>query len=180
MKNKSVRAQVENLGPLTQRKNLPSAGRLTPTRVFGLLALATCLLARPALGSLQNPVTRPLHVVAGHLTLTVNPATGAYEFTGSGNATHTGLAATYGSGVLDLATGQFLSGTGLVIAANGDTLSWIVGDPNTVVYTGGTGRFQGVTGGFLVIPISQTLLSVNPDGTLTLAIDYEGSGTVTY
>jgi hypothetical protein len=82
--------------------------------------------------------------------------------------------------VLNLATGEFLSGTGVVIAANGDTLDWVVGDPNTVVYTGGTGRFEGVTGGFLVVPTSQTLLSVNADGTLTLAIDYEGNGTITY
>jgi hypothetical protein len=128
----------------------------------------------------NNPVTRPLQVIGGHLTLTVDPSTGAYQFTGSGIASHTGVVTTIGSGVLNLATGEFLSGTGVVIAANGDTLDWVVGDPNTVVYTGGTGRFEGVTGGFLVVPTSQTLLSVNADGTLTLAIDYEGNGTITY
>ena len=156
-----------------------NTSKLTQTTTIGL-ALAICLLARLALASPDNPVTRPLRVVEGHLTITVDPTTGAYEFTGSGIASHTGLVSTIGSGVLDLVTGEFLSGTGIVVAANEDTLSWVVGDPNTVVYTSGTGRFQGVSGGFLVMPTSQTLLSVNADGTLTLAIEYEGSGTITY
>jgi hypothetical protein len=83
--------------------------------------------------------------------------------------------------VLNLGTGEFLSGTGLVFGANGDTLDWKIGAiPNTVVYTGGTGHFQGVTGGFTATITSETLLSNNSDGTVTLAITYNRSGTITY
>lgn len=163
-----------------RKKNSMNAWKLTQTTTIGLLALAGCLLAQPTGASPQNPVARPVKVIEGHLTITVDPATGAYEFTDWGWATHTGLFSNSGAGILNLATGEFLSGTGLVYAANGDTLSWEVGDPNMVVYTGGTGRFQGVTGGFLAVITSVTPLSSNEDGTLTLAINYEGNGTITY
>ncbi|HWW02076.1 MAG TPA: hypothetical protein VNZ64_20415 [Candidatus Acidoferrum sp.] len=155
--------------------------RLTRPTVIGITALALCGLVRPAGASLDNPITRPLIVVEGHLTIVVNPLTGAYHFTDWGWATHTGLFTNSGSGVVNLGTGEFVSGTGLVFAANGDTLSWTIGAvPNTVVYTGGTGRFQGVTGGFLAVITSETLLSSNSDGTVTLAITYDGNGTITY
>jgi hypothetical protein len=81
---------------------------------------------------------------------------------------------------VNLATGQFLSGTGVVVAANGDTISWKIGDPNTVVYTGGTGRFEGTTGGFPATITSVTPLSDNGDSTVTLAITYDGVGTAIY
>jgi len=158
-----------------------NAEKLTRTTVIGLFALALCLLAQPAKASLDNPVTRPLKVLEGHLTITVDPLTGDYEFTDWGWATHTGRFTNSGSGVVNLATGEFVAGTGVVIAANGDTLAWMIGPtPNMVSYTGGTGRFQGVTGGFLAVITSETLLSVNSDGTLTLAITYDGTGAITY
>ena len=157
-----------------------NAQTFTRTPVIGLLAVASFLLAQPTVASLENPITRPVKVIEGHLTITVDPDTGAYEFTDWGWATHTGLFTNSGSGVLNLLTGEFRAGTGLVYAANGGTLSWKIGDPNTVVYTGGTGRFEGVTGGFLAVITSVTPLSSNPDGTVTLAIDYVGNGTMTY
>lgn len=158
-----------------------NARRLTRTTAIGVTALAVCLMARFAVASLDNPVTRPLKVAEGHLTIVIDPVTGDYQFTDWGWATHTGLFSNSGSGVLNLATGEFISGTGVVVAADGDTLSWTFGTtPNTVVYTGGTGRFEGVTGGFPGRITSQTLLSVNPDGTLTFAMTYDGSGTITY
>jgi hypothetical protein len=179
--SKLATAQDGIYGPLTEKEYGMNAGRPTRTTLIGIITLAACLLVRPAVASLDNPVTRPLIVVEGHLTIVVHPATGAYEFTDWGWATHTGLFTNSGSGVLNLATGEFLSGSGVVFAANGDTLDWIIGTtPNTVVYTGGTGRFQGVTGGFLAVITSVTPLSSNPDGTVTLAITYDGSGTITY
>ena len=130
-----------------------NAWKLTQTTVTGLLAVAWCLLGQPSAASPKNPVTRPVKVIEGHLTITVNPETGAYERTDWGWATHTGLFSNSGAGILNLATGEFLSGTG---------------------------RFQGVGGGFLAVITSVLPLSVNDDGTLTLAINYEGSGTITY
>ena len=147
--------------------------RLARTTAFGLVALVVCLLAWPAMASLDNPVPRPFKIVEGHLTLVVDP-TGDYQFTDSGFATLIGLYTNSGSGVLDLATGEFLSGSGVVVAANGDTIDWIVGTiPNTIVDISGTGRFQGASGGFPVHVLSETLVSSNPDGTLTLAITYD-------
>jgi hypothetical protein len=157
-----------------------NAEKLTRTTVIGLFALAVCLLAQPAKASLDNPVTRPLKVLEGHLSIDVDPLTGAYEFTDWGWASHTGLFTNSGSGTVNLLSGEFISGAGVVIAANGDTLDWIIGTPNTVVYTGGTGRFQGLTGGFLAVITSVTPLGTNPDGTLKLLITYDGNGTITY
>jgi hypothetical protein len=134
---------------------------------------------QPAVANAQ-PVTRPLKIIEGHMTIIVDQLTGAYHFTDSGNATHTGLYSATGAGIVNLITGQFLSGAGFVVTANGDTLSWEIGAPNQVVYTGGTGRFSGVAGGFLAIINQVTPLSNNGDGTITLAISYDGTGTITY
>jgi hypothetical protein len=181
MKNKSALAPAELHGPLTRSAPNSKIGRLARTTVIGIVVLVVCLLAWPAVGSLDNPVTRPFKIIEGHLTLIVDPATGDYQFTDWGWATAIGLYTNSGSGVLDLATGEFISGSGVVVAANGDTIDWIVGTiPNTILDISGTGRFQGVTGGFTVNVLSETLLSVNPDGTVTLAGTYDGSGTLTY
>jgi hypothetical protein len=154
---------------------------MTRVTVFCLVTLVACLLAKPAMASLDNPVPRPVKVLEGHLTITVDPLTGEYEFTDWAWASHTGLNTNSGAGVLDLGTGLFVSGSGVIIAANGDTIGWTVGAiPNTVVYTGGTGRFEGVTGGIAVFVTSQTLLSVNPGGTLTFLMTYTGKGIISY
>ena len=155
-------------------------GILTRT-LIGTLGLAACLTIEPALASLDKAVTRPVKVVEGHLTITIEPVTGEYEFTDWGMATHVGLVTNSGAGVLNLATGQFLSGTGVIVTANGDLITWAVGTvPNTVDYTGGTGRFEGASGGISITVSSQTLLSLNDDGTLTFLMTYEADGTITY
>ncbi len=169
---------------MAAQKRASNAQDVRRRSMIGVLTLAACLLSQPAWASLSNPVTRPVLIVEGHLTITVNLSTGAYTFTDWGWATHTGLYANTGSagpGGLNLTTGQFLSGSGTVVAANGDTASWEIGAvPNTVVYTGGTGIFQGVTGGFTATVTSMTVLSPPSNGTVTLAITYTGSGTITY
>jgi hypothetical protein len=150
-------------------------------RLTRTVAGAIVIVAFTGMASVGNAVTRPLKVLEGHLTIVVDPVTGAYHFTDWGFATHTGRFTNTGSGVVNLATGEFLSGSGVVLAANGDTISWKIGTtPNTVVYTGGTGHFQGVTGGFPATITSVTPLSNNADGMETLAITYDGSGTITY
>ena len=166
---------------LTVKKCIGNTRKLTPATALGLFALALCLVAPRAVASLSNPVTRPLVVVEGHLTITVD-STGAYTFTDWGWATHTGLYYNSGSGGPGALNqkGEFVAGSGVVIAANGDTLEWVVGPtPNLVSYTGGTGRFQGVTGGFVAVITSVTPLSSTAT-TQTLLITYEGTGTITY
>ena len=157
------------------------AAILTRTALIATIMMAAWLPIQPAMASVDNPVTRPVKVVAGNLTITVDPLTGDYEFTDYGFATHVGLVTNSGAGVLNLATGQFLSGTGVIVTANGDLLTWAVGTaPNTVNYTGGTGRFEGATGGISITVTSQTLLSVNADGTVTFLMTYVADGTITY
>src|SRR5260370_16610883 len=100
---------------LVQSVTCRNAVRLTRTTVIGIVALAVCFLGRPAMASLDNPVTRPLVVVEGHLTIVVAPATGAYEFNDWGWATHTGLFPSTGSGVVNLATREFISGSSALL-----------------------------------------------------------------
>ena len=140
------------------------------------------VLTTPLITGDENP-TRPIKVTNSHgnLLITVDPLTGDYDFTDSGVASHLGQFSNSGHGVLDLESGVFLSGTGVLVAANGDTITWIVaGGINTVTYIWGTGRFEGVSGLFPVTVTSQTLLSANPDGTLTFLMTYEGNGVISY
>ena len=164
----------------TKKQNSNSVG--FPKKIFiGIAMLATCLMASPARASLDNPVSRPVKVSGGHLLITVDPGTGDYEFIDWGTASHIGQYQNSGAGVLNLDTGVFVSGTGVIIGADGDEIHWMVGGGvNTVFYTGGTGRFLGVTGRFPVTITSQTLISINEDGTLTFLMTYDGEGVITY
>ncbi len=180
MSSKLIEAQnaQKPFTPPTLRANAAKPIRAT---VISVLALAACLLTPPAGTTTDDPITRPLLVVQGHLTITVD-LTGAYTFTDWGWASEVGLYTNTGSGgpgALDLNSGEFLAGSGVVVAANGDTLEWTIGAPNTVVYTGGTGRFDGVTGGFVAVITSVTPLSSTATSE-TFAITYEGNGTITY
>ena len=65
--------------------------KLTRSRLLGIVTVAASLLDRPAAASPDNPVTRPVKVVEGHLTIVVDPMTGEYQFTDWAWASHTGL-----------------------------------------------------------------------------------------
>ena len=140
--------------------------------------LAVCTLVVPAVASLDNPVTRPVKI-HGNMTLVINPLTGSTQFTDWGESTHTGLYTNSGWGVRNAA--GFIAGEGTVVAANGDTIDYVMGPtPNTVTYIGGTGRFQGVTGGFVATGTSSTPPVLNPDGTVTIESTWVGFGEITY
>ena len=141
--------------------------------------LAVCALVLPALASLDNPVTRPVKI-HGNMTIVLNPRTGSAQFTDWGESTHTGLYTNSGWGVMN-AAGQYIAGAGTVVAANGDTIDYVMGPtPNMVTYIGGTGRFQGVTGGFVATGTSRTPFVPNPDGTVTFKSTWVGFGEITY
>ena len=150
--------------------------------IRGLAALATCALVLPAIGSLKHPVERPFMGV-GHCVLLVDPITGNVVSGGSvssnwGVATHVGRFENEVSGNMLMG----LSGT--LTAANGDQIDWVAADPVTISCVGGTGRFEGVSGGFTAViadDYSEELVT-NPDGTMTLIISYSytGTGTITY
>jgi hypothetical protein len=105
-------------------------------------------------------------------------------YAGSGNATHLGRTTESGSYTVVEFVGPglaHLTGEGTQVAANGDTLSYTFDEivdfnvePFTAVgsftITGGTGRFEGATGGGSFDTIGVFLRS----GALGLSIEYEG------
>ena len=152
--------------------------RLIKLSAIGIASLAVCALVLPALASLDNPVTRPVKVW-GNMTVVFNPMTGLGQCTDWGESTAGGRYSNAGWCALN-AEGKFVAGEGVVVVANGDTIEWVIGSaPNNVVYTGGTGRFEGVTGGFVATATSQEVFD-NGDGTWTSKVTYVGIGKITY
>ena len=145
-----------------------------------LAAIVVCALVLPVPASTKNPVTRPVKI-HGHATVTVvDPLTGECQLTEWGQATHTGRYSNTGSTVMDLATGSLVAGYGTVVTANGDTIDWVIPAPYKGQFTGGTGRFQGITGGWDNTQMSPQPPVFNLDGTITLVITYVGLGEATY
>jgi len=125
----------------------------------------------------QHAVERPLKI-DGHITLTVNLTTGNSTMMDWGEATHTGRFENQGTGHLNLTTGA-LTGSGTFTAANGDQVFWVEED-NEIVVTGGTGRFEGITGGFRMAPTSDVVTTFPDANTMIMTYTYEGVGTITY
>jgi hypothetical protein len=145
-----------------------------------LVTVAVCALVLPALASLKNPITRPVKG-NGHITTVVNWATGEAKFTQWGQVTHLGSWTDTGEGILSADFSYFVSGHGTTVAANGDTVDWEFTGPTSNRYTGGTGRFQGVTGGmaFTITWASEPVY--NDDFTMmTTEFTYDMVGEVTY
>ncbi len=145
-----------------------------------MAALAICALALAALGSVKNPVTRPQKGI-GHATVVVDLATCAATMTDWGQATHVGNWTDSTEGVLDKTYQYWVSGHGTIVAANGDTIDWEFTSPNSGRYTGGTGRFQGVTGSLTFTITSASEPAFNEDYTImTTELTYEFVGEITY
>jgi len=146
---------------------------------IGIASLALCALGLPALASEKNPVTRPGQN-HGNITAVMELATGLCDFSDWGESTHVGRYSATGWAQMG-PTGTFIAGQGTVVAANGDTLDWeIDGTSGVIVWTGGTGRFEGATGGFVATDIVQQPPVDNGDGTVTLRMTYIGVGELTY
>lgn len=151
-------------------------------RTSGLLTsaiLLACALALPLSAKDKQPVTRPVKGI-GHATVIVDLATRQAQLTQRGQVTHLGLWTDSGEGVMAPDFQSFVSGHGTVVAANGDTVNWEFGGPNSTRYTSGTGRFQGVAGGATFTITSATEPVLNGDGTMTLEFTYDMVGEITY
>jgi hypothetical protein len=150
----------------------------TSTVYRAIATLAVCAIGLAALASPKNPVERPIKV-RGQNTVTINLLNGTWEFVGTALVSHAGLCTSYASGYLD-ADGNLVGG-GVAIAANGDETFFEM--PGSIWYvqnTGGTGRFENITGGWN--PVSRTVLDEhwNADGTISMTYSYVGEGRVTY
>jgi hypothetical protein len=153
---------------------------MTAMKGKAMAALAICALALTALGSVKNPVTRPVKGI-GHITTVVDLATREAIFTQWGQGTHLGSWTDTGEGIMAPDFQSFVSGHGTAVAANGDTFDWELTGPNSNRYTSGTGRFQGVTGGMTFTITSAAAPIFNEDGTMMiLEFTYEMVGEVTY
>jgi len=148
--------------------------------VRGLATLAVCALVLPAVGSLNNPVERPLKVNG---IFTSDEAT----FLVLGNATHLGkivFAGVYSVEDVTLndegyAVTVHIHGT--YTAANGDTIEvdgplWVtqyrldgssVWSTGTVNILGGTGRFAGASGSYVGNIIPGDTLTFTAEGTIS-------------
>jgi hypothetical protein len=68
---------------------------------------------------------------------------------------------------------------GILYAANGDQIFWEMSN-GPVIFTGGTGRFENVSGSFMTTEIVDGVPSSGPKGTTTYPATYRGEGTITY
>ena len=142
------------------------------------IAVGACLLGLSSLSSQKNPVERPLkgHHLQG--TGIISPD-GSYESNGEpAPLIHLGLCTGYGGGFVDPLHGVF-DVWGVFKAANGDEVWFEMSDPIQAVITGGTGRFTGATGGFMVVN-DESEFEWGDDGTLTVHIKHGIEGTITY
>ena len=164
---------------------------MSRTKHIALATVAALTLAIPALGGTKNPVARPY---LGHSTITwtVNMLTGsatAYETSATayetGEATHLGLYINEASAIysIDPASFGIVSAAGTVTAADGDQCFWIMtsDQPGVVQVTGGTGRFEGVTGWLAAVSMEEPIIAIDPATmTMTITITYTAAGTLVY
>ena len=139
------------------------------------LGLAACLLTTMAAGA-KNRVTRPFKIWSDDNVMIVDPATGldvAYRSTG--HATHFGLFSSEGTS----------PGVGFFTTANGEQVWWhFTEEPDglhfALSFTRGTGRFEGVSGGFSGVLEDVQLVDATPEGFLVFTFTYAAAGTITY
>ncbi len=141
-----------------------------------LVALGVCAIALAAMGSVKNPVTRPVKI-QGYVVVHVDPVSLEASLVDTGVGTHAGKYYNTGSGVMAPDFSAFVSGGGRVFAANGDYIDWEFTTGGTK-YIDGSGRFEGITGGFTITPTFEK--SYMEDGELVLEFSYVGVGQIRY
>jgi hypothetical protein len=142
-----------------------------------LITIGACIVGLSALGSLKNPVTRPLKA-HGHGTLVADLRDGSLTAQSWSQSTLTGLTTTDSVGEMDPATMTPIWSEGTATAANGDQMFYEMTDPVTCAFTGGTGRFEGVTG-VAIQGVSDVVVTV--EGTImTMTFNFTLDGSVTY
>lgn len=148
------------------------------TSFRSLTALAVCALALAAIGSVKNPVSRPLRV-QGNVTVAVNLSEGTWVSHDVGVGTHTGRYDNHGAGHLD-AQGNIVGG-GIGTAANGDQVCWVApGSSWEIQLTGGTGRFENLSGGFNTVFQTKPVIAFPDPNTMVQTYSYIGVGTAKY
>jgi hypothetical protein len=145
-----------------------------------LTVLVVCSLELTTLAGGRDPITRPFRV-KGDLALIVSqdPTTfGEAVGFGKGVGSHEGRFVVHTAGSYDFETGDFI-GEGILTTANGDLIYFKMRNLGWVEFTGGTGRFENVTGGHTIEPTAPPEQK-EVDGQLIVIFRYTGQGTITY
>ena len=151
-------------------------------RHIALAILAALTMTVPGLGNPRHPVERSVKGYAiAHWEISL--ADGSCTTTQVGITTHLGACTLEGTGLFDFGIGFPISASGTGTVPNGDQVFWEAPPPAMqVIFTGGTGRFQGITG---VIDITEIVSGPFYDvdeaaGIMTMDVVYTCAGTVTY
>jgi hypothetical protein len=153
--------------------------------IRGLVALAVCALVLSVVGSSKNPVERPFKFRNDFTTVNYTPFPSVAVLEGTGWATHLGSLTAEGVLVGYAASGDAIF-QGSFKSANGDEVFWNAyvnpGVSYTVLFTGGTGRFQNASGGFEAVYTYRTMDPYPPvPGTdVLVTFGSEGTGTIKY
>ena len=141
------------------------------------IGFAICILVQtPALNA-QQPVTRPLHI-QGQSTGLMD----LFPFDLPWTELEQGVASEIGKFV---SVGKYSAyapnalAFGILFAANGDQIHWEYSGGVTSL-TGGTGRFEGVTGTWTFTEVSAYDYASDPSGRLIIRYTWKAEGTITY
>jgi hypothetical protein len=145
-----------------------------------ILVLAVCALLLPiAIAASANKPVERLFSIRGNSWVAMEVSNGNFVGGCSGKGTDIGWFTDVGHGNLYEGTGG-----GTLTAENGDQLFWnlaAAGGVWTVTYTGGTGRFEGATGSWVMVAGPQVSNPLPWDsGTNTITWTWVGSGKLTY
>lgn len=178
------RLRVENLESRTLLAACPVDGGLalglaeTIDQAQAILADAQLPAVTEAAIAHAQQVTRPFKIQATS-TAVINLADGSLTAKACGMATHLGRYTIEGAGFMNPATGQGWD-AGVITAANGDQIHY-EHESGIVTFTGGTGRFEGVTGGFATVTEMVGDPIIDPvAGTMTMNFVWTATGTITY
>ena len=153
--------------------------------IRGLAALAVCALFLPMGVSAKDQVERPFKFTNDLTTVSYTPFPSVAVLEGTGWATHLGSLAAEGVLVGYAASGDAIF-QGSFKSANGDEVFWDAyvnpGVSYTVIFTGGTGRFQNASGGFEAVYTYRTMDPYPPvPGTdVLVTFGSAGTGTIKY
>jgi len=161
---------------------------LKATRSSGpgcVAALALCALLLPTTGGAKERVERPFQS-HGDATILLDLASGVWTKTFSGVATHGGVyrdqlgtgLGPYGSGTVTVASGDQVNWSIVLTALDLDPVNGTATIEGTGMWEGGTGRFDGVSGGFHA-EYRGTLEFVT-ETVVKLTLTFEITGTMTY
>ena len=146
------------------------------------LGFAVSAFWQPASVIADNQVPRPMRIKGDGIIRvdTLNCDTNGYcasTFQNWGESTHAGRYTNMSSGSTRLSDFTFF-GTGVFTAANGDQVFWEENGTPEIVMTGGTGRFEGITGSFV---LGMEILGITVEYPIvTVEVGLAGKGTIVY